>query len=198
MNRVLLVLAHPRPASLTGQVAARVRARLDRAGFDVDFLDLYAEDFDPRMRPEDEPDWADPGKPGSPEIERHKARIARCDHVLAVFPVWWSAPPAMLKGWIERTWTHGFAYTRDGSNLRTRSTLWLGLAGSSAEQFADAGLDDHLDRQLRVEVAQFCRIKCSRVRLIHDSVDAEDPHVLARIWRTTDAIAEEFIGHADQ
>ena len=174
-----------------------MRARLVHAGFDVDFLDLYAEDFDPRMRPEDGPDWADPDKPGSPEVEGHKARIGRTDHVLAVFPVWRSGPPAILKGWIERTWTHGFAYTKEGSNLAVRSTLWLGLAGSSAEQFATAGLDGHLDRQLRVEVAEFCRIEHSRVRLIHDSVDAEDPSVLARIWRTADAVAEEFIGHAD-
>ncbi len=198
MNRVLLVLAHPRPGSLTGQVAARVRARLARAGFDIDFLDLYAEDFDPRMRPEDEPDWEDPGKPCSPEVEGHKARIGRTDHVLLVFPVWWSAPPAILKGWIERTWTHGFAYTNAGSNLTVRSMLWLGLAGSSAEQFATAGLDGHLDRQLRVEVSEFCRIRHSRVRLIYDSVDAGEPHVLARIWCTADAIAEEFIGYAAQ
>jgi len=54
-----------------------VRARLVHAGFDVDFLDLYAEDFDPRMRPEDEPDWADPDKPGSSEVEGHKAHRGR-------------------------------------------------------------------------------------------------------------------------
>lgn len=198
MNRVLLVLAHPRPSSLTGQVAARVGDRLAHAGFEIDFLDLYAEDFDPRMRPEDEPDWDDPDKPCSPEIEVHRKRLARTDHLLVVFPVWWSAPPAILKGWIERTWTHGFAYTSEGTNLTVRTILWLGLAGSSAEQFATAGLDRHLDRQLRVEVAQFCRIRRSRLRLIHDSVDAGEPHVLARIWRTTDAIAEEFIAHAAQ
>jgi hypothetical protein len=74
--------------------------------------------------------------------------------------------------------------------------LWVGLAGSSAAQFATAGLDEFLDRQLRVEVSEFCRIPHARVRLIHDSVDAADPWVLATIWRTTNTIVEEFIHHA--
>ena len=26
------------------------------------------------------------------------------------FPTWWFAPPAMLKGWIDRIWAPGVAY----------------------------------------------------------------------------------------
>ncbi|KZB85955.1 hypothetical protein AVL48_27495 [Amycolatopsis regifaucium] len=166
------------------------------ARFAVDFLDLYAEDFDPRMRPADEPDWADPGKEYPPEVRRHMRRIEEADHLVVVFPVWWSAPPAILKGWIERTWTHGFAYTRSGSDLTVRTMTWLGLAGTSQVAFVKAGLDQHLDRQLRVEISEFCRIPEARTRFVYDSVDAADPHVRAVIWRTVDGVIDEVIAGA--
>jgi putative NADPH-quinone reductase len=194
--RVLLVLAHPRATSLTAQVATRVRERLVAARFIVDFLDLYAEDFDPRMRPDDEPDWEDPDKEYSLEVQQHMRRIGGADHIIVIFPVWWSAPPAILKGWIERTWTHGFAYTPQGSNLTVRTMMWVGLAGTSMRDFVASGLDKHIDRQLRVEISNFCRISDARVRMIYDSVDAKEPQVLSTIWHTVEELVHEFITSA--
>lgn len=51
----LIVIAHPRSSSLTAQVAAQARKRLETDGATVEVLDLHAEGFDPRMTPEDEP-----------------------------------------------------------------------------------------------------------------------------------------------
>jgi putative NADPH-quinone reductase len=194
--RVLLVLAHPRGDSLTGQVAARIRERLRTEGLFVDFLDLYAEDFDPRMTPDDEPDWENPNKAYSLEVQAHMRRIGGADHIIVVFPIWWSGPPAILKGWVERTWTHGFAYTPGGSSLTTRSMVWVGLAGSSEKDFAASDIDQLIDRQLRVEISNFCRIRNARVRIIYDTVDATEASVLATIWNTTDDIVNEFLANA--
>lgn len=196
--RVLLVLAHPRATSLTAQVAARVREGLLATGFVVDFLDLYVEDFDPRMRPGDEPDWEHPDKEYSPEVQLHMRRISAADHIIVVFPVWWSAPPAILKGWIERTWTYGFAYTYQGSNLTVQTMTWVGLAGSSMRDFVASGLDQFIDRQLRVEISNFCRIAHARVRMIYDSVDAAEPRQLSTIWRTVEGLVNEFVAEASQ
>jgi NAD(P)H dehydrogenase (quinone) len=49
MAHTLLVLAHPRSNSLTAQVADHLRSRIEEADGTVDVLDLYAEDFDPRL-----------------------------------------------------------------------------------------------------------------------------------------------------
>lgn len=87
-RHTLLVVAHPRADSLTAQVAGHLHARVKDAGGTVDVLDLYAEGFDPRLTPADEPDREDREKRYSPEVHAHMDRIAAADEIVVVFPVW--------------------------------------------------------------------------------------------------------------
>ncbi|KJY31471.1 NADPH oxidoreductase [Streptomyces sp. NRRL S-495] len=171
-QHTLLVLAHPRGDSLTAQIAHRTRERLLAAGSTVDLLDLYAEGFDPRTGPEDEPDWADRDKEYSPEVRSHMARIDAADTIVVVFPVWWFGLPAVLKGWIDRVWNYGFAYGRSRPRLGAKRMLWTGLSSYSREQFAELGWDTLIDRQLRVGISEFCGITDASVALVHDSLGA--------------------------
>jgi putative NADPH-quinone reductase len=169
MPHTLLVLAHPRPDSLTSQVADHLHTRLKETGGTVDMLDLYAEDFDPRLSPVDEPDWENREKRYSPEVHAHMDRITAADDILVVFPVWWFAPPAVVKGWIDRVWNYGFAYGRSRPRLAGKRMLWLGLAGGAASHYAQDGLNTAMDVQLRVGVSEFCGIADSSVHLLHDT-----------------------------
>ncbi|MEU5429540.1 NAD(P)H oxidoreductase [Streptomyces olivoreticuli] len=168
----LLVLAHPRGDSLTARIAHRTRERLAADGYTVDLLDLYAEGFDPRTGPEDEPDWADRDKEYSPEARAHMARIDTADTIVVVFPVWWFGLPAILKGWIDRVWNYGFAYGRSRPRLGAKRMLWLGLSSYPREQFAELGWDTLIDRQLRVGISEFCGIEDASVAFVHDSLSA--------------------------
>ncbi|MFD0151002.1 NAD(P)H oxidoreductase [Streptomyces sp. NPDC055721] len=163
----LLVHAHPRSDSLTAQVADLAHARLKDAGGTVDVLDLYAEGFDPVLRPADEPDWEDREKRYSPEVHAHMDRILAADDIVIVFPVWWMAPPAVLKGWIDRVWNYGFAYGRSRPRLAAKRMLWLALMGNPAQEIEDLGLSTVLDAQLRVGVSEYCGIKDSSVRIVY-------------------------------
>ncbi|MBB4935374.1 putative NADPH-quinone reductase [Lipingzhangella halophila] len=183
----LLVLAHPRSDSLTTQIAARARRRLECEGHTVDVLDLYAEGFDPRLTPDDEPDWDNPDKEYSAEVQAHMRRIDAADTIIVVFPVWWFAPPAILKGWIDRVWNHGFAYGRATARLSGKRMLWIGAAGGSRRHFARDGMDDVLDRQLRIGVSAFCGIEDASVRLVHDTLDEQTTATAA------DAALGEFL-----
>ena len=46
---VLLVVAHPLDNAFAKAAAARIRATLERRGIEVDMIDLYADDFGPRL-----------------------------------------------------------------------------------------------------------------------------------------------------
>ncbi|MYV99561.1 NAD(P)H oxidoreductase [Streptomyces sp. SID3343] len=166
----LLVVAHPRSDSLTAKIAARAHDRLVAAGHTVDVLDLRAEGFDPRMTPADEPDWSDRDKRYSPQVRAHMGRVEAADTIVVVFPVWWFGLPALLKGWIDRVWNHGFAYGRSRPRLAGKRMQWIGLAGYSSEHFAEGGWDDLIDRRLRVGISNFCGIEDAHVHLVHDSV----------------------------
>ncbi|EFL19712.1 NAD(P)H oxidoreductase [Streptomyces sp. C] len=175
-RHTLLVVAHPRPDSLTAQVATHLHGRIKDTGGTVDVLDLYAEDFDPRLTPADEPDWENREKHYSPEVHAHMGRIAAADEIVVVFPVWWFAPPAILKGWIDRVWNYGFAYGRSRPRLAGKRMLWLGLAGGSPSSYGQDGLGAAMDVQLRVGVSQFCGIEDARVRLLHGTELSGIPH----------------------
>ncbi|MGW5090227.1 NAD(P)H oxidoreductase [Streptomyces coelicoflavus] len=178
MPHTLLVLAHPRPDSLTAQVAGHLRTRVEEADGTVDVLDLYAEDFDPRLTPADEPDWEDREKRYSPEVHAHMDRVVAADDILVVFPVWWFAPPAVVKGWIDRVWNYGFAYGRSRPRLARKRMLWLGLAGGPDADYAKAGLDSAMDVQLRVGVSEFCGIADASVHLLHGTELSGVPQAL--------------------
>lgn len=166
-RHTLLVHAHPRSDSLTAQVADLAHARLKDEGGTVDVLDLYAEGFDPVLRPADEPDWEDREKRYSPGVHAHMDRILAADDILIVFPVWWMAPPAVLKGWIDRVWNYGFAYGRSKPRLAAKRMLWLALMGNPAREIEHLGLSTVLDAQLRVAVSEYCGIKDSSVRIVY-------------------------------
>jgi putative NADPH-quinone reductase len=44
-----MIVAHPLDNAFAKAAAARIRATLERRGIEVDMIDLYADDFDPRL-----------------------------------------------------------------------------------------------------------------------------------------------------
>ncbi|MEV5824670.1 NAD(P)H oxidoreductase [Spirillospora sp. NPDC052242] len=175
MTTALLVVAHHRGDSLTARIADRTRVRLEKSGTTVDVLDLHAEGFDPRMTGADEPDWGDRDKTYSAEVRAHMRRIDAADLIVVVFPVWWYGLPAVLKGWIDRVWNHGFAYGHRTARLGGKRMLWLALAGQSRAEYAGHGLGDALAHQLRVGISNYCGIEDAEVRFVHDTVAGGGP-----------------------
>ena len=75
--QVLVVMAHPRPDSLTGQIAKAVIEGLQAAGHETELADLYAEGFDPLIQPADEPDQTINNKIYSEAVQSEIKRLER-------------------------------------------------------------------------------------------------------------------------
>ena len=115
--RCLVVLSHPLPQSLNAHFAQAAVAALRNAGHDVRFLDLYAEGFDPVLKPEERATYYK-------DTFEDKADLQNTEALVMVFPTWWFGMPAMLKGWIDRSFLPGVAYDHasDLSALTPRLT----------------------------------------------------------------------------
>ena len=77
---ILVVMAHPRRDSLTGQIADAVISGLESAGHKAELADLYSEGFDPLIMPPDEPDFFPAlmaGRRGSRSAERRLGQEGR-------------------------------------------------------------------------------------------------------------------------
>jgi NAD(P)H dehydrogenase (quinone) len=103
---ISLILAHPTAGSFNHAIAQTARNRLHQLGHPVWFHDLYAEDFDPIVPAAEIPKNA----PLPPAIQRHCDEVCAAAGIVIVHPNWWSQPPAMLKGWIDRVLRPGLAY----------------------------------------------------------------------------------------
>ncbi|WP_306796210.1 NAD(P)H-dependent oxidoreductase [Nocardia sp. XZ_19_369] len=204
----LVVLGHHRSDSLSAHIADLAAGRLAAAGYTVDFLDLQAENFDPRMTVADQPEWGNRDKVYSPTAEAHMRRVLAAEVVVVVFPVYWQSVPALLKGWIDTVWNYGFAYGRSKPRLAGKRILWLGLAGATADDAIIPGMQQLLEAQLNDGLAYYSGFADSRVGLLPDaeespqSIDAEGNLVIGEAiggdartahYAAFDAKAEGFV-----
>lgn len=154
---VLIVHAHPEPASFNGALTRRAVEALTRTGHTVTVSDLYAEGFDPVAGRHDFTEMAETGrfhyqteqahaaKTGtfSAELAREQARVAEADLLVLQFPLWWGSPPAILKGWCERVLAYGFGYVDgarfDNGLFRGRRALMSVTTGGTPERFSAGG-----------------------------------------------------------
>jgi putative NADPH-quinone reductase len=87
----------------------------------VQVLDLYAEGFDPVL---DADAWRahrqDRRHPAA-DIAPHIAALQAAEGLVLIYPTWWYGLPAMLKGWFDRVWQPGVAFTLEGGAFRTRT-----------------------------------------------------------------------------
>ena len=108
-----VIVAHPRADSFVGSLASAYREAGLAAKHDVIYRDLYAMKFDPCLE-ESEIPWAKNYAPRDDVIAEQE--LLRDVDVFAFFyPIWLNAPPAILKGYLERVFGMGFAYRRKGS-----------------------------------------------------------------------------------
>ncbi len=115
MTRALVVYCHPLEESFVAAVRDRVLVGLATGGAEVRFTDLYAVGFDPGSTTTDHANHLVAGT--DPALAAHAADLRWCDTLVLVYPTWWSGQPAMLKGWMDRIWVNGVAWTLpEGAN----------------------------------------------------------------------------------
>lgn len=107
--RALIVHAHPDPTSFSAHLVTTVEEGLGSAGHEHRTLDLYATRFRAAM---DDTEWALHRQTSDvkPWTDPHSELLQWADSIIWVYPTWWSGPPAILKGWVDRVWTNGVAY----------------------------------------------------------------------------------------
>ncbi len=103
--RCLLILAHPRRDSLCGALFDACAGGARQAGVECRELILSEMKFDPDVHtvsPEQQP--------LEPDLVRAQRDIDWAEHLVFVYPTWWGTFPALLKGFLDRVMTPGFAF----------------------------------------------------------------------------------------
>ncbi|NKX43000.1 NAD(P)H-dependent oxidoreductase [Roseibacterium sp. KMU-115] len=155
MRTTLIVLAHPERGSFCGAWAGASAAAAEAAGDRVLWSDLYAMGFQPAEGPGR---YVEPLSPFDPLKAQERAagagrlpadvaaeveKIRAADRVIFHFPLWWFAPPAMLKGWCDRALAHGAVHDVDRrfdtGLLRGKRALLCVTTGARASECGPDG-----------------------------------------------------------
>jgi NAD(P)H dehydrogenase (quinone) len=115
---ILLVFCHPAPDSFQRSILADLVEHLGRDGHVVRTTDLYGEKFDPVL---DAEAWRAHRQNRShpADVSAHIEALREADGLILVYPTWWYGLPAMLKGWIDRVWQPGIAFTIEDGVFKT-------------------------------------------------------------------------------
>ncbi|MCV2370761.1 NAD(P)H-dependent oxidoreductase [Roseateles oligotrophus] len=148
--QLLIVTAHPETQSFNFAMRERAATVAARVGAGLSFSDLYQQGFAPtpgRADFQDFPatqsfDLAQAQKAHQQhggfalDIQAEQEKLEQADAVILQFPLWWGGYPAVLKGWIERVLSYGFAYGRDKTLPAKKVLLAVTTGGIADEQDA--------------------------------------------------------------
>ncbi len=180
--RALVVVSHPNPGSFTHSVANQLAQGIAASGarHSFEIADLAAEGFDPRFNQQDHAFFLGEGELPA-DIEAEQARLDRADALVLVYPVYWWSFPALLKGWIDRVFTTGWAYEEEpgGKIVRKLGRLpvhMIAVAGANMRTYARHGYFGAMKTQIDHGIFDYCGARVATSELLVFDEAAPESH----------------------
>ena len=169
--RILLVFAHPDPRSLNAALRDVAVNELEARGHEVLVSDLYRQGWKSQIDradfpslPPDEPLRVSAASGAAfaadaltADVKAEQEKLLWADVLILQFPLWWFTMPAILKGWVDRVYSYGFAYgigehndTRWGDRygegtLAGKRAMLIVTAGGWEEHYSARGINGPIE-----------------------------------------------------
>lgn len=175
---ILIVTAHPDRNSYTRAVVSSLAAGIQSVpGVTHDILDLVDAEFDPRFSSSDNDLFHGQGQV-SDDVRAEQRRIDRADVIVLVFPVYWWSMPAIMKGWIDRVFISGWAFTEDPDKGITRllgrlKGQVIAIGGADQGTYERRGYLDAMRAQIVQGIFGYCGMETLGFNLFLPSDDHE-------------------------
>ncbi|MHC3124635.1 NAD(P)H-dependent oxidoreductase [Acinetobacter sp. GN11] len=193
----LLVVTHPNPDSLTHSLAGTIIDSLSNSNEKntIDFLDLYAEGFNPLFSEQDMAAARQQANLPSDVITLQK-RIDAAQCLVLVFPVHWWGMPAMLKGWVDRVFTNGWAYewTLENGTLKKLKGLKVHvfcIGASKSETYMQRGYEAAIKKTIGEGMFNYVGASVESFQVLGDS---ESPECRVEIIEKAHKLAQLISG----
>lgn len=157
----LVVFAHPNSESFGKGIVDTIVKASEEKGSKVRVRDLYEIGFDPILKPADFLAFQAGKVPE--DIAAEQEHIKWADVITFVYPVWWASVPAILKGYVDRVFSYGFAYEQiDGvptGLLKGKKALLFCTTGSPNEIYAANGMHNSMKQTTDQGILNFSGIE---------------------------------------
>ncbi|KQO33880.1 NAD(P)H dehydrogenase [Flavobacterium sp. Leaf82] len=142
----LVIYAHPNSGSLNHFFKQTVIENLQESGQEIVIRDLNAINFNPVLSLED----MNGQRIGevADDVKTEQDFITWADRIIFIYPIWWTGMPAIMKGYIDRVFSYGFAYRYDQGVqkglLTGKKTIIINSHGKSNAEYEAMGMDKAL------------------------------------------------------
>lgn len=166
MKQILIINGHPDKESFNYALSAAYREGAAKNNVQIDQINIGDLDFNPnlkfgyRQRTDLEPDLID-------AIEK----IKKSDHIVWLFPMWWYSYPAIMKGFIDRTFLPGITYQPvEGKPLPKKllkgKTARVIITSDTPRWYDFLYMKSPTRHQIKKGVLQFCGVKPVKITQI--------------------------------
>jgi putative NADPH-quinone reductase len=184
-KKILIIDGHPGQKSHSELIAEEYQKGAKKAKFDVKMLIVRDLKFDPILHGSSAND-----QKLEKDLKEAQEKISWADHIVIVFPIWWGHMPALLKGFLDRTFISGFAFKFE-KEKRLPEAL---LKGKSARIIYTQGaprfytrfvLRDSIYKAIKSNIFEFCGFSPIQRTYLHDmhyQKDAEFDKFLRKVF----------------
>ena len=156
----LIIFAHPNQQSFNRALVERVVQASHEINVETIVRDLYTLNFNPILS------WDELGACQTgivpAEVKFEQNQIKDADLITLVYPLWWMGFPAILKGYLDRVLSYGFAYqTENGCSvglLSDKKMQHFITMGNNLERYQSLNFDKALQTCLVDGLFNFCGI----------------------------------------
>lgn len=165
MKEILIINGHPNPESFNHALAESYTNGAKQAQAKLDQIDIGQLDFNPNLQ------YGYQQKtPLEPDLLEAIEKIKRADHLVWFFPIWWHGQPAIMKGFIDRTFLPNITFKYNNSPLPEKllkgKTARLVITADSPRWYNHLIIGNPAINQLKRGTLQFCGVNPVRVSYI--------------------------------
>ena len=132
--------------------------KLKENGHNVLVRDLYEISFNPLLSSNDLELIHNKGI--ADDVRKEQEFIKNADVIIFIYPIWWAGQPAIIKGYIDRVFSYGFAYMYKGGEvvglLPNKKAIIINSTGNSEETYQKLGFHDAIRLVTDKGIFAFC------------------------------------------
>ncbi len=176
-TNTLIIFGHPDPDSFNGTILKTIENKLTDKQYQFISKNLYQLNFNPILTLDDLTKMQDSTVASDIAIEHEDIKWAK--NIIFIYPIWWSGQPAMIKGWIDRVFSPGFAYAfqEDGSAkglLSDKTVMVITTTRSGENNMVESGLAAAIEKIMMEGILGFCGINTMLYKNLYGAATATE------------------------